>query len=1333
MHPTSLTMKKLLTFLSLLVIVSMTGTLFAQAPQAFNYQAVVRDAQGAPVTDQQVTVRITLLQSGSNIYTETQQVMTNGFGLVNLSIGGGDSFRNIDWSKGSVGIQVDIDPSGGNRFTISGYSDLLSVPYALYAENSGSAGSGETDPNQGIQNLTLFGDILSITDNPNAKEINLGQYLDNTDNQTLSINGQMLTISGGNFVNLPPETDRHFMQHVAATLTQDMMDNWTNGSIDQARINWGTPGAGKVLTSDGNGNATWETQASSIGGSGTANTIPKFATGTTLGNSIITENSDKIGIDDATPEFKLSLDDDGGIMAKGTIDAGTSLTAAGAGTRMFWYPQKAAFRVGGVTGDRWDDVNIGKYSTATGKNTTASGFASVAMGDYTTASGDQSIAIGTSNTASDIGAIAVGVLATASALNSTALGYHATANQTGAMAMGYENTASGHFAVALGYQTKATGQSSVATGMKSEATGYYTTAMGNYTIASGYGSTSMGDDTRAVGSWSTAMGLGTSAGSAGSTAIGKYNVGGGNATSWVANDPLFEIGNGVDDANRANALTVLKNGNMGVGVTDPDATLEVNGQVKITGGTPGAGKVLTSDASGNATWETPASSIGGSGTANTIPKFATGSTLGNSIITESSDKIGIDDATPEFKLSLDDDGGIMAIGTYQSGVALSTTGAGARMFWYPKKAAFRVGLADGTQWDDSNIGSVSMAWGGSTIAGGNYSTAMGYKSKATGASSTAMGENTEALGAYSTAMGYYTEAIGMRSTAMGYYTLANGANSTAMGRITKADSYASVVMGRYNVGGGSSAAWEATDPLFEIGIGADASNKANALTVLKNGNTGIGVADPDAALEVNGQVKITGGTPGTGKLLTSDANGLASWAAPASVNQLNDADTDTKIQVEESVDEDVIRFDIAGTEKMVLTDKALEFKNNKKSVFIGEGAGNSMLGFEEANTFVGYQSGFSCAGNGIPPGSASHNSFFGYQAGYSNTTGRNNTAIGYNALRKNANGDMNTAMGTGALLNNINGCYNIAIGIDALYSNTASGENVAIGAQAGYSTTGAKNIFLGYSAGYNETGSNKLYIENSDIATPLIYGEFDNDKLRVNGTLEVSSTVKIEGGSPGAGKVLTSDANGLASWQTPTAGVSQLSDLSDVNTSTATAGNILIGDGTDFESKSISGDASLASNGALTIANNSVDGTDIALGSDAQGDIMYYNGTDWVRLAAGTSGKILQTNGAGANPTWVDPPSGGATNNVIFKEANYTIQTTDGTIITNGGYTFTLPTASSAGAGKILYLYCKVSQVTINRSGSDTIYDKDGNSGTSDSFWSGVFVSDGVSGWYQVN
>src|SRR3990167_2123517 len=95
------------------------------------------------------------------------------------------------------------------------------------------------------------------------------------------------------------------------------------------------------------------------------------------------DSNDRLGIGSAVPEFRLHLGVDGGIMSKGTISTGATLTTTGTGVRMFWYPRKAAFRAGRVQFDAtvWNDANIGLYSAAFGLDTKASGQSSVAFGD----------------------------------------------------------------------------------------------------------------------------------------------------------------------------------------------------------------------------------------------------------------------------------------------------------------------------------------------------------------------------------------------------------------------------------------------------------------------------------------------------------------------------------------------------------------------------------------------------------------------------------------------------------------------------------------------------------------------------------------------------------------------------------------------------------------------------------------------------------------------------------------------------------------------------------------------------------------------------------------
>jgi hypothetical protein len=214
-----------------------------------------------------------------------------------------------------------------------------------------------------------------------------------------------------------------------------------------------------------------------------------------------------------------------------------------------------------------------------------------------------------------------------------------------------------------------------------------------------------------------------------------------------------------------------------------------------------------------------------------------GSEGGGVLHITSAGNFGIGTLSPSAKLHVIGLDGLLVQGTFGDGI-LQNLGASTRMHFYPKKAAFRAGNVDGTQWNDENIG--------------NYSVAMGQNTKASGDQSTAMGYVTEASGTHSTTMGCYTIASNLYSTAIGYSTTASGERSTSLGSFTTADSYASVSLGQYNVGGGNASGWIYTDPLFEIGIGLSDVAKDNAMTVLKNGNVGIGTTSPISKLSVGG-------------------------------------------------------------------------------------------------------------------------------------------------------------------------------------------------------------------------------------------------------------------------------------------------------------------------------------------------------------------------------------------------------------------------------------------------------------------------------------------------
>ena len=151
-------MKKLFT---LLATVTLSVMLFAQAPQSFSYQTVIRDASWQVLSNQTISLEISIIEdalNGTAIYTEFLQATTNELGLVNLSIGvvGGQvtsgSWSNIDWGNHTYFIQVAVDVTGGVNYIVMGTTQLRSVPYALYAETSGSSTPGPQGV-QGIQGL----------------------------------------------------------------------------------------------------------------------------------------------------------------------------------------------------------------------------------------------------------------------------------------------------------------------------------------------------------------------------------------------------------------------------------------------------------------------------------------------------------------------------------------------------------------------------------------------------------------------------------------------------------------------------------------------------------------------------------------------------------------------------------------------------------------------------------------------------------------------------------------------------------------------------------------------------------------------------------------------------------------------------------------------------------------------------------------------------------------------------------------------------------------------------------------------------------------------------
>ena len=193
--------------------------IYAQSPNSFNYQAVVRNTSGELVANQLIGIQIDIIQgssSGSSVYSETQEETSNAYGLVNLMIGTGttgDDFSTINWANGPYYIQVKMDITGGVSYQLIGTSQILSVPYALHAQTADSV-TGTLYETQNLSNVLFFGNdggaiqIKNIADPINDQDAATKAYVDVLKAQISAMedlfvrNGQAIKDYDGNFYRI---------------------------------------------------------------------------------------------------------------------------------------------------------------------------------------------------------------------------------------------------------------------------------------------------------------------------------------------------------------------------------------------------------------------------------------------------------------------------------------------------------------------------------------------------------------------------------------------------------------------------------------------------------------------------------------------------------------------------------------------------------------------------------------------------------------------------------------------------------------------------------------------------------------------------------------------------------------------------------------------------------------------------------------------------------------------------------------------------------------------------------------------------------------------------
>lgn len=261
------------------------------------------------------------------------------------------------------------------------------------------------------------------------------------------------------------------------------------------------------------------------------------------------------------------------IYNNGNLVIGDDDFAHGSGeeAKMFFDRTNFAFRAGGVRSTEWDAENVGQRSIALGfsyeggsvDGPVASGFLSIAIGANAQATGLASLALGNSTLASGLNSVA---LLNGQATGSSSFAWRGTASNSSAVAFGQNVTASGLQSYAIGTNTTASGTQALALGTSVTSSGNNSVAIGQSASASGVQSVVLGSSATATGDRSVGLGYGANAYSAQEVVVGGFPTvyTPASATGWDINDRLFVVGGGTSAGFESDALTILKNGQVGI-------------------------------------------------------------------------------------------------------------------------------------------------------------------------------------------------------------------------------------------------------------------------------------------------------------------------------------------------------------------------------------------------------------------------------------------------------------------------------------------------------------------------------------------------------------------------------------------------------------------------------------------------------------------------------------------------------------------------------------------------------------------------------------------------
>lgn len=862
------------------------------------------------------------------------------------------------------------------------------------------------------------------------------QILTLTDQSTLSTTSNRIMTGGGTLIVGDSGT---------VTLIYSVGDNrWHVQSYANAVLSGGTFA-----------NAGWNT----VGNAGLSNAVNFLGT---------TDNADVIIKRQNEEAFRAYPG--GALVGVGNTSTGV-VPVSGFGTRLMWAPAKNAFRAGNVNGVQWDDANVGIGSAAFGANNTASGNNTFAAGNGNTVSGQNSLVVGNNNTVTATHALVSGNGNNAAGnfsvvFNNTA---SSTAAATTSMAGGFQSQTQANLSIAIGWADTAKGVASVALGgFSNEARADYSFSTGNNNLSSGAQAATFGSGNTAGGSNSFATGNNNNVSGQNSLVMGNGNT--------VSATHALVSGNGNNAA--GNFSVVLNNTNSST----------ASATTSISGGFQSQTQANLSFAIGYADTATAQGAVALGGFSN----LASGSnsfSTGNNTTASGAQAAAFGDGNVVS--------GFNSLATGNSNTVSSTRSL---VSGINNDVAGENNVVSGVQNQIVTPYGHSIVIGFQDTLSGSSSAVFGYLNKATAFTTFAMGDRNVVSGQTASAFGYQNVASGVNSFVTGQQDTTLGNLSSAFGTGNRAASFNEMAIGMYGTQytATSTTAFNATDRIFNVGIGTAANARADAFTILKGGNVcvrglatgGAFITAPSATTDklvfadASGDLRaIANGS--SGQVLTINGSGVPQWSTGSSNawNLTGNAGTVDGTNFIGTIDS--VPFNIR-----VNNQRAGKIDLIRHSVIFGHMAGNANT-TAQLNVLVGDSAGFSMttgfrntlvgnrAGRSIVDGI--QNTFVGNHAGV-NTTGSNNTFVGSRAGFNTTTAGANTFMGESSGANNTTGSFNSFYGQASGANNTTGSSNTFIGRDAGaFTNTGLSNAFVGFEAGRNNTTgeSNAFFGENA--------------------------------------------------------------------------------------------------------------------------------------------------------------------------------------------------------------------------------------------------------------